>query len=200
MTIREVGALGTVRYLLRGAELAATKGMDFSNTAIHRLSESVENSFEFSTITRGDESSLILSLTNVTTDAEIELNLGGAREFGGGPPKFRTHQDVPDTTVTLSLKKMADGVLIDSISNVDYIDRIKLRHIVTRGEKDVSFEVIDEGIVHGDYYYVRVKQANDAIAWSSPIWVGGFQRNRYSRWMHLKFTLSYSMTANYLVI
>ena len=24
------------------------------------------------------------------------------------------------------------------------------------------------------YYYVRVRQVNDAMAWSSPVWVGGF--------------------------
>ena len=27
--------------------------------------------------------------------------------------------------------------------------------------------------VVGLYYYVRVVQANDAIAWSSPVWIGG---------------------------
>jgi hypothetical protein len=40
---------------------------------------------------------------------------------------------------------------------------------------DVSFEIEDEGSVQGDYYFVRVKQVDDAMAWSSPIWVGGFE-------------------------
>jgi hypothetical protein len=41
------------------------------------------------------------------------------------------------------------------------------------GPDDVSFDFDDTGTIEGDYYFVRVKQANDASAWSSPIWVGG---------------------------
>jgi len=39
---------------------------------------------------------------------------------------------------------------------------------------DVRFEVKDMGQLQGDYYYVRVDQTNDAMAWSSPVWVGGY--------------------------
>ena len=28
----------------------------------------------------------------------------------------------------------------------------------------------------GDDYSVRVRQANDAFAWSSPVWIGGYRR------------------------
>lgn len=76
----------------------------------------------------------------------------------------------------MELSKMENGMLITTISNVDYVDRVKLRHVDVGGKKDVSFEVADEGTVHGDYYYVRVKQANDAIAWSSPVWIGGYPK------------------------
>ena len=59
---------------------------------------------------------------------------------------------------------------------VDYPDDgLTLRHIVTDGERDISFSHTDERAPNqGDYYYVRVRQANDAVAWSSPIWGGGF--------------------------
>ena len=159
-----------------GAELLTTEGYDFSNTAVHRLNMIDGNQAEFTTITRGNESSILLNLSNVTPEAAIELQLGSAREFGGGPPKFRRHQQVPEATVTLEFSKMENGVLISTISNVDYVDRIKLRHVDIGGTKDVSFEVADAGTVHGDYYYVRVKQANDAIAWSSPVWIGGYPK------------------------
>ena len=54
-------------------------------------------------------------------------------------------------------------------------DGILLRRIVTDGVRDVRFSYTDEDDPNqGDYYYVRVRQANDAMAWSSPIWVGGY--------------------------
>ena len=54
-------------------------------------------------------------------------------------------------------------------------DGITLRRIVTDGERDLTFSYTDDDSTNqGDYYYVRVRQANDAMAWSSPIWVGGF--------------------------
>jgi len=38
----------------------------------------------------------------------------------------------------------------------------------------VSFTFEDASFPdQGDYYYFKVEQANDAIAWSSPIWIGG---------------------------
>ena len=49
-----------------------------------------------------------------------------------------------------------------------------LRRVVTDGPRDLTFSMEDTGTLQGDYYYVRVTQTNDVIAWSSPIWVGGY--------------------------
>jgi hypothetical protein len=51
-----------------------------------------------------------------------------------------------------------------------------LRKVVKDGPDDIHFEFDDLSDRHGDYYYVRVLQANDAIAWSSPIWIGGYPK------------------------
>ena len=40
----------------------------------------------------------------------------------------------------------------------------------------IEFSFVDSARGQGDYYYVRVTQRNDAIAWSSPIWVGGYPK------------------------
>ena len=58
----------------------------------------------------------------------------------------------------------------------DYVDQISVRRIIEDGPLDVSFEWEDNGEKQGDYYYVRVKQADDSYAWSSPIWVGGYRK------------------------
>ena len=56
-----------------------------------------------------------------------------------------------------------------------YADGIALRRIARGGQKHAEFTFTDDSDPrHGDYYYVRVRQANDAAAWSSPIWVGGY--------------------------
>ena len=55
-----------------------------------------------------------------------------------------------------------------------YEDTVTVRRRITDGRDDVSFEIEDTGSIQGDYYFIRVKQVNDAMAWSSPIWVGGY--------------------------
>ena len=42
-----------------------------------------------------------------------------------------------------------------------------------KGKEYLRFEVEDTGERQGDYYFIRIRQANDALAWSSPVWVGG---------------------------
>ena len=54
-----------------------------------------------------------------------------------------------------------------------YTDRVTLRRRVEDGVREVTFEIDDISDRQGDYYFVRVRQANDALAWSSPIWIGG---------------------------
>ena len=53
-------------------------------------------------------------------------------------------------------------------------DQVTLQLISGDQPMDYDFEFVDNGdVAYGDYYYVRVKQLNGAMAWSSPIWVGG---------------------------
>ena len=72
--------------------------------------------------------------------------------------------------------KVVDGVLSRNVPQADYPnDSITVRRVISGGERDISFTVTDtEQPDQGDYYYFKVEQANDAIAWSSPVWVGGY--------------------------
>ncbi len=128
----------------------------------------------FNTMTRGDTSSFILTLTDMQRSATVQLDLVESRESGGGPTIYRPHQRVPAISLSLAVKDITDG-RVSAMQPVDaYTDRVTLRRIVTDAPRDVSFSLSDEGHTQGDYYFVRVVQANDAIAWSSPIWVGGY--------------------------
>jgi len=135
-----------------------------------------DQTLEFSTLTRGDTSSIVLDLENIRRTGRIDIELAAAREFGGAPPIFRAPQDIPAASVRLAFNAMQDGRVRASLEQDDYIDSISLRKVVKDGPDDVHFEFDDLSDRHGDYYYVRVLQANDAIAWSSPIWIGGYPK------------------------
>ena len=54
-------------------------------------------------------------------------------------------------------------------------DNITIRRVVMDWIRQVNFDFTDtESPNQGDYYYIKIEQANDAIAWSSPIWVGDY--------------------------
>ncbi len=58
------------------------------------------------------------------------------------------------------------------VRQIDIIRNQQFLHVVQPMKKEVSFTYIDNQPQPGDsYYYVRVIQVDDQMAWSSPIWV-----------------------------
>ena len=165
---------GTVE--VEGAMVTAAQGANFDNTTTHSLDLTDGASVAFRTHTRGSTSSLRLTLADVRRGAKLNLKLREGQEFGGGPPRFRAHQSVPAADIELYLRDLQDSVVSRVIEFDGYQDTVTLRRIVAEGDTDIAFEIEDQGQRQGDYYYVRVTQANDATAWSSPIWVGGYPK------------------------
>ena len=166
---------GTMK--VENATLVSAKNTNFGNIAADSINRIDDATMEFAAITRGGESSVLLELEQVTASTELTFQLNEGREFGGGPPKIRRHQLIPASSVVLRFADMTEGQIYEAVEFQGYEDSISLRKVVSEGELDVSFRVeLEPGTLHGDYYYVRVTQANDAIAWSSPIWVGGFNK------------------------
>lgn len=161
--------------VIQGATIVAAEPMDFTNTQLHRFVQSSSHEVQFSTVTRGDESSFDLTLTDIKADATLTFELAAGREYGGGPPSFRQHQPFDEQTVTMALQGDNGKSTITQLPMADYTDQIRVRRIVTNGNRDVSFEIEDRSSRQGDYYYVRATLTNDAVAWSSPIWVGGYK-------------------------
>ena len=161
---------------VEGATIANAIGRDLHNANIQTVELVDATTLRFATHTRGGPSSLLLTLADVKRLGQMTLTLEQAAEFGGGPPRFRTHQTTPPSTVELALRDASRGQATAEIPFGEYTDRIRLRRARTEGAMDVAFEFTDEGTRHGDWYFVRVTQANDAMAWSSPIWIGGFPK------------------------
>ena len=159
---------------VEGAVVGKAEGMDFHAATAHRLEITDGTRLAFATYTRGGTSSIKLTLDDIRRGAKLTLKLGEGREFGSGPPRFRQHQSVPPAEVVLELRNLEQGTVTREIPFDGYVDTVTLRRPITEGQMEVTFDIEDQGGRQGDYYFVRVTQANDAIAWSSPIWVGGF--------------------------
>lgn len=164
---------GTLR--VDGATLIGATPHDFTNTQSQNLSVNADGEVLFSTLTRGDESSIDLNLTDISPSASLTIALNAGREYGGGPPTFRQHQPFEAQTITMPLQGAEGEPTHHHVPMTDYVDHIRIRRIITDGSRDVSFELTDQGTVQGDYYYVRAVLTNDAIAWSSPVWIGGYK-------------------------
>ena len=82
---------------------------------------------------------------------------------------------IPGTRVRLPLSDLQGGRLDRLLPIENYpSDSVTLRRVRPDGPRDLSFSYTDtETPRQGDYYFVRVRQLNDAMAWSSPVWVGG---------------------------
>ena len=170
------GTRGWLGWLeVKGADVAGFETTDFLNPDINYLKRDAKNpnKLYFVTGTRGDTSSIQLDLKNIKRNASIQFGLEEALE-SGSPTRFRPPKVTPKSEVALRFKDIKDGITSVELPIDVYKDRISLRHINTTGESNVDFEVKDTSMLQGDYYYVRVKQSNDAMAWSSPIWVGGY--------------------------
>ena len=157
-----------------GARVDAVSATDFTNPTTQRL-EPHERGARFATNTRGEMSSLRLTLSNVQPGAALVLDLEDATETGSAPPFFRERATIEGGRVRLALGDLRRGRLERKMPIAGYPDdSITVRHIAD-GERDIEFSYTDSDEPReGDYYYVRVRQLNDASAWSSPTWVGGY--------------------------
>ena len=159
---------------LDGGRIVAARGLDFDNRFVHVLEDDGET-WRFATLTRGDISRIALEVDALQPGATLIIDLEETIEQGSGPPTWRRPATIPGSVVRLPLHDMRQGRLSAPASIPGYADSIALRRIARGGEQHAEFTFTDDSEPrHGDYYYVRVRQANDAAAWSSPVWVGGY--------------------------
>ena len=167
---------GTIE--IANAKLLNATGQDFHNRFFQSLAIDKDdpNLLHFATQSRGDTSSILLKLSGIRRNTELHIKLESSRETGGAPPLYRRPQNIDAALVKLRVRDLENGRTTQHLQVDAYTDRIVLRRVVTKGERDISFEFTDSSDREGDYYYLRVRQANDAQAWSSPVWVGGYPK------------------------
>ena len=143
------------------------------NIASHAFDQTSDTQATFRVTTRGSTGSFFVELENVTEKAKVVVHLEDSRE-AGGIASFRANASIPATKATFELASLTNGLALSKVPVDSYDDHISIQRVHKYGPQDIRFEFTDTGSTQGDYYYVRVRQTNDAIAWSSPIWVGGY--------------------------
>ena len=161
------GSINAQSATIAGATIPPTHSPELAGVRLE------DGAVHFTTFSRGGGSSLHLQLTDIQRDASLQLSLQPSTEFGGAPPIYRPPAPIPafSTTVTLS-GATTQPLLLDATAQ-DFTDQITVRVLEDEGPMEARFEVQDKHAIQGDYYFVRVTQENDAMAWSSPVWVGG---------------------------
>ncbi len=144
-----------------------------ASTSLSAIKPGSDGKWAFKTASRGAASTLLVTLDEVKAGATLTLNIEGGVEFGGAPPIYRQHQRLDPATLQVRLTDLKSGAQVARIPAPDYQDEISVHRLASSGTLEANFEVEDTGTGEGDYYYVRVIQSNDAMAWSSPVWVGG---------------------------
>lgn len=162
---------GTLR--VNGARLVGVEppGLPNPHNEYARLSESDSNVVDFAVRTRGHSRSFILELADVSPDASITIATRPATEYGTPfvLPQTQLHA-YPALETTLEIAERAAQQVPGAVMD----DSIELKAVRDEAPLTQTLSWTDGGTARpGDYYFVRVQQTDGALAWSSPVWVGG---------------------------
>jgi len=153
---------------VRGARLTDFKAPWFANPTqyVVRRDEAADNRLTFFASTHGRGKGLLLQLEDVDEATEIVVDfepVGRAdRSPAGatGQHRFR-------------LASLPGGLGVRELGDGRNVDRLEVQLLPAHGTLDDEFRYLDrDNPQPGDYYYVRVRQVDGGMAWSSPIWVG----------------------------
>lgn len=162
---------------VRGAPLVGISAPSFHNRLAQYASidPSHPNRVNFRTFTRGASSTILLDLADAGPGTRIEINLKPSLESTSDPSLYRQATRLPEQKLELELSQLVGGRATLRLPVDRFEDRLIVRRLAREAPLDREFEFVDDDATgQGDKYYVRVTQLDGGMAWSSPIWVGGF--------------------------
>ena len=123
--------------------------------------------------TRGRSTSLVLRLDGASPDTKVIVDLEASAELRGSGGYERTPQRLPAAEATFRLGDLLGGVDRREFKVLEHTDSLSAQLVASGGALDLDFAYTDRDLAQpGDYYYLRVRQVDGAMAWSSPFWVG----------------------------
>ncbi len=165
---------GTIH--VAGAELVDYDDPWFTQPATYSVARNTDdrNRIDFDFPTRGRPKSLVLDLRGASADTVVTLDMETTTESRGSGGYVRIPQELPADTVRFRLGDLKGQVDRREYQVLEHTDALSAQ-IVTEGQAlDQEFSFTDQGEGRpGDYYYLRVRQIDGSMAWSSPFWVGG---------------------------
>jgi hypothetical protein len=160
---------------LRGAKLDDVTLPWYHDPRSDRMTRDAkaEHRLAFSFNTRGRGKGFVLALDGATADTEvivhIDASVADTRQILEVPPEH-----FPEQHLAHRLGELAgQGAAIHQLRSGPNTDRIEVQLVDAAGPLDQQLEWNDLGERRaGDWYYVRVRQIDGSMAWSSPIWAG----------------------------
>ena len=160
---------------VEGAQLLDYKDPWFTQPAAYRTARGSgnRNRIDFEMNTRGRGKALLLKLGGASPETTVAVDMETTRESLGSGGYERRPQRLPANRAAFRLGDMNGQIVRKEYRVLEHTDALSAQ-IVTRGRAlDREFRYTDRGpAAPGDYYYVRVRQIDGAMAWSSPFWVG----------------------------
>jgi hypothetical protein len=162
---------------IEGARLLDVREPWFAHPTSFRVSRAGGERVDFAFTTRGRAAGLLLDLDGASAATRIVVHLDAAREIAGSPGvPDRPLEDLPAADLAFGLGELTAGPRDHDFTVVRNVDRVSVQLVPPDAPLDQSFEWTEAGpAAAGDYYYLRVRQIDGAMAWSSPWWVGGAQ-------------------------
>ena len=165
---------GSVTF--RGARPISVRTPGFENHHIERAGIDPENPqrVDFFTETRGRSDIMLVELEGASERTVLDFHIEASAEYGAAPIRIRQFADIPEEDFSLSFGDLDGGKVARDLPVEEYIDTVFVKLTDPAGSYDQEFAFVDEETPRrGDYYYVRVRQLDGAMAWSSPWWIGG---------------------------
>lgn len=162
---------------LNGGKFESIRAPGFEKVARKRVMINPENSrrVDFVTRTRGAASAFLLAVSGITEDMVFDINIKEGHEYDTPVPLTRSPSATPAVRQKVSLIELSQGRVVRKFPVNGYSDRFELEIVNPGTLRSHQFEFTDSvSVNHGDYYYLKVRQSDDAYGWTSPIWVGGF--------------------------
>lgn len=139
-----------------------------------RISEDDSNRIDFSVATRGVVNNIVLEISGATPNTVVEVTLDETTEGGRAPVQVRNVDTFPASKNSFTLQDAVRENAVKMFQTDRFTDEVALRIVDYDSSIDHSFRFkATEPPTRGDYYYVRVRQLDGAMAWSSPVWIGG---------------------------
>lgn len=161
---------GVIR--VEGAELAGYTEPWFRHPSTYK-SRLDGRRLHFEMHTRGRSTALVLRLQNASANTKVIVDMETTRERLGSGGYQRTPQRLPARSEAFRLGDLGGGVERREYQVLEHTDALSVQLVPSNGALDRHFTYTDkDSPAASDYYYLRVRQIDGAVAWSSPFWVG----------------------------